>query len=230
MNAHARSRPKTPDNVLANRTIVSFNSIDCTSQHPRVVNTAVSQPCLLLITSVVLCSFGKRYIINEFYVLIYRCGDTNGLICLSMALAWLFLMTPNMDTRSMKTSWPCPCKLPAQNEQAQQYLSNTSTDRSIKCYVLTNITILFDRLRAPKAPDANADMGSHNFTYALMPHTGWLIFLNLKIMNFQTTMNNTNACEKASFRMLRLSSTPTTWTSRSTPYMASLLIPGVHSL
>ncbi len=133
MNAHARSRPKTPDNVLANRTIVSFNSIDCTSQHPRVVNTAVSQPCLLLITSVFLCSSGKLYIINEFYVLIYRCGDTNGLICLSMALAWLFLMTPNMDTRSMKTSWPCPCKLPAQNEQAQQYLSNTSTDRPIKC-------------------------------------------------------------------------------------------------
>ncbi|RXN15318.1 alpha-mannosidase 2C1 [Labeo rohita] len=27
-------------------------------------------------------------------------------------------------------------------------------------------------LRAPKAPDANADMGSQNFTYALMPHTG----------------------------------------------------------
>ncbi|XDV52784.1 hypothetical protein PO909_021447 [Leuciscus waleckii] len=27
-------------------------------------------------------------------------------------------------------------------------------------------------LRAPKAPDANADMGRHNFTYALMPHTG----------------------------------------------------------
>ncbi|XP_051739378.1 alpha-mannosidase 2C1 isoform X2 [Ctenopharyngodon idella] len=27
-------------------------------------------------------------------------------------------------------------------------------------------------LRAPKAPDANADMGCHNFTYALMPHTG----------------------------------------------------------
>uniref|UniRef100_A0A672RDD3 Alpha-mannosidase 2C1 n=1 Tax=Sinocyclocheilus grahami TaxID=75366 RepID=A0A672RDD3_SINGR len=27
-------------------------------------------------------------------------------------------------------------------------------------------------LRAPKAPDVNADMGHHNFTYALMPHTG----------------------------------------------------------
>uniref|UniRef100_UPI00398E4B12 alpha-mannosidase 2C1 isoform X2 n=1 Tax=Pristiophorus japonicus TaxID=55135 RepID=UPI00398E4B12 len=27
-------------------------------------------------------------------------------------------------------------------------------------------------LRAPKAPDATADMGHHQFTYALMPHTG----------------------------------------------------------
>ncbi|KAA0724304.1 Alpha-mannosidase 2C1 [Triplophysa tibetana] len=27
-------------------------------------------------------------------------------------------------------------------------------------------------LRAPKSPDANADMGCHQFTYALMPHTG----------------------------------------------------------
>ncbi|XP_077372933.1 alpha-mannosidase 2C1 isoform X1 [Festucalex cinctus] len=27
-------------------------------------------------------------------------------------------------------------------------------------------------LRAPKAPDANADMGTHHFTYAVMPHTG----------------------------------------------------------
>ncbi|XP_053512866.1 alpha-mannosidase 2C1 isoform X4 [Artibeus jamaicensis] len=27
-------------------------------------------------------------------------------------------------------------------------------------------------LRAPKAPDATADMGRHEFTYALMPHTG----------------------------------------------------------
>ncbi|KAF4081342.1 hypothetical protein AMELA_G00160170 [Ameiurus melas] len=27
-------------------------------------------------------------------------------------------------------------------------------------------------LRAPKAPDANADMGNHRFTYAIMPHKG----------------------------------------------------------
>lgn len=29
------------------------------------------------------------------------------------------------------------------------------------------------RLRSPKAPDENADMGTHQFTYALMPHEGW---------------------------------------------------------
>ncbi|MGH0150168.1 UNVERIFIED_CONTAM: hypothetical protein FKN15_022366 [Acipenser sinensis] len=28
------------------------------------------------------------------------------------------------------------------------------------------------RLRAPKSPDATADMGQHQFTYAVMPHTG----------------------------------------------------------
>ena len=28
------------------------------------------------------------------------------------------------------------------------------------------------RLRSPKAPDAHADMGTHNFCYAVMPHAG----------------------------------------------------------
>ena len=27
-------------------------------------------------------------------------------------------------------------------------------------------------LRSPKAPDANADMGQHSFSYAVMPHYG----------------------------------------------------------
>ena len=31
---------------------------------------------------------------------------------------------------------------------------------------------LFTRLRAPKAPDEEADMGSHEFCYAVYPHTG----------------------------------------------------------
>lgn len=32
--------------------------------------------------------------------------------------------------------------------------------------------ISHSRLRAPKAPDVTADMGRHEFTYALMPHKG----------------------------------------------------------
>lgn len=32
--------------------------------------------------------------------------------------------------------------------------------------------ISHSRLRAPKAPDVTADMGHHEFTYALMPHKG----------------------------------------------------------
>ncbi|KAL2093236.1 hypothetical protein ACEWY4_010548 [Coilia grayii] len=33
-------------------------------------------------------------------------------------------------------------------------------------------TLTLSLLRAPKAPDVHADMGSHRFTYALMPHMG----------------------------------------------------------
>ncbi len=70
--------------------------------------------------------------------LIYRCGDTNGLICLSMALAWLFLITPNMDTRSMKTSWPVPVSYPHRmNKHSSIFQTQV---QSLKCYVLTNIT------------------------------------------------------------------------------------------
>uniref|UniRef100_A0A8C1MFT3 Alpha-mannosidase 2C1 n=1 Tax=Cyprinus carpio TaxID=7962 RepID=A0A8C1MFT3_CYPCA len=42
-------------------------------------------------------------------------------------------------------------------------------------------------LRAPKAPDANADMGSHNFTYALMPHTG--LFQDASIIQYAYNLN-----------------------------------------
>ena len=31
------------------------------------------------------------------------------------------------------------------------------------------------RLRSPKAPDDTADMGTHHFTYAIMPHSGILM-------------------------------------------------------
>ncbi|XP_045569898.1 alpha-mannosidase 2C1, partial [Salmo salar] len=38
-------------------------------------------------------------------------------------------------------------------------------------YSVYQNTLTLSLLRAPKAPDANADMGSHQFTYAVMPHT-----------------------------------------------------------
>lgn len=39
-------------------------------------------------------------------------------------------------------------------------------------YSVHQNTMTLSLLRAPKAPDANADMGTHRFTYAIMPHTG----------------------------------------------------------
>lgn len=71
------------------------------------------------------------------------------------------------------------------------------------CYDLANITFFPHRLRAPKAPGANAAMGHHKFTYALMPHTGWYILNFLIIINhFPKTINTINAFVKATSRML----------------------------
>ncbi|KAM3869694.1 alpha-mannosidase 2C1 [Diretmus argenteus] len=39
-------------------------------------------------------------------------------------------------------------------------------------YSVHKNTMTLSLLRAPKAPDANADMGTHHFTYAIMPHAG----------------------------------------------------------
>uniref|UniRef100_A0A4W6DHT4 Alpha-mannosidase 2C1 n=1 Tax=Lates calcarifer TaxID=8187 RepID=A0A4W6DHT4_LATCA len=39
-------------------------------------------------------------------------------------------------------------------------------------YSVHKNTMTLSLLRAPKAPDANADMGIHHFTYAIMPHSG----------------------------------------------------------
>uniref|UniRef100_A0A671UPI5 Alpha-mannosidase 2C1 n=1 Tax=Sparus aurata TaxID=8175 RepID=A0A671UPI5_SPAAU len=39
-------------------------------------------------------------------------------------------------------------------------------------YSVHENTMTLSLLRAPKAPDANADMGTHHFTYAIMPHAG----------------------------------------------------------
>lgn len=42
-------------------------------------------------------------------------------------------------------------------------------------------------LRAPKAPDVNADMGHHSFTYAVMPHTG--TFQDASVIQFAYNLN-----------------------------------------
>lgn len=39
-------------------------------------------------------------------------------------------------------------------------------------YSVYKNTMTLSLLRAPKAPDAHADMGTHEFTYAIMPHSG----------------------------------------------------------
>uniref|UniRef100_A0A3B3XAV2 alpha-mannosidase n=1 Tax=Poecilia mexicana TaxID=48701 RepID=A0A3B3XAV2_9TELE len=39
-------------------------------------------------------------------------------------------------------------------------------------YSIHKNTMTLSLLRAPKAPDATADMGDHQFTYAIMPHSG----------------------------------------------------------
>ncbi|KAK0148878.1 Alpha-mannosidase 2C1 [Merluccius polli] len=52
-------------------------------------------------------------------------------------------------------------------------------------------------LRAPKAPDANADMGTHLFTYAIMPHAGSFqaagVIQSAYNLNFPPTLFQTTA-------------------------------------
>ena len=37
------------------------------------------------------------------------------------------------------------------------------------------VSLCLVRLRSPKAPDGNADVGTHKFTYSIMPHEGLLL-------------------------------------------------------
>ena len=39
---------------------------------------------------------------------------------------------------------------------------------------------LFGRLRSPKSPDEEADMGSHEFSYAVYPHSGTMASISFK--------------------------------------------------
>ena len=48
---------------------------------------------------------------------------------------------------------------------------------------MNSSTLNLSLLRAPKYPDAHADMGEHNFSYAIMPHIGAYKINQLNIMN-----------------------------------------------
>ncbi|XP_045063760.1 alpha-mannosidase 2C1 isoform X2 [Coregonus clupeaformis] len=54
-------------------------------------------------------------------------------------------------------------------------------------YSVHQNTMTLSLLRAPKAPDANADMGSHQFTYAVMPHTG--TFQEASVIQYAYNLN-----------------------------------------
>uniref|UniRef100_A0A672KB17 Mannosidase, alpha, class 2C, member 1 n=1 Tax=Sinocyclocheilus grahami TaxID=75366 RepID=A0A672KB17_SINGR len=54
-------------------------------------------------------------------------------------------------------------------------------------YLIHENIMTLSLLHAPKAPDANADMGSHNFTYALMPHT--VLFQDASVIQYAYNLN-----------------------------------------
>lgn len=99
-----------------------------------------------------------------------RFGVTNGPTCRSTTLVWRCWMTANTAILSTRTPWPCHCTGPISSIVNQNYnsrplnISKSSRDCNRRYVCL--------RLRAPKAPDANADMGTHHFIYAVMPHSG----------------------------------------------------------
>lgn len=101
--------------------------------------------------------------------ILVRFGVTNGPTCRSTTLVWRCWMTANTAILSTRTPWPCHCTVPISivNQNCNSHPLNIST-LSKDC----NRRYLCLRLRAPKAPNANADMGTHHFTYAVMPHAG----------------------------------------------------------
>ena len=69
-------------------------------------------------------------------------------------------MIANMATQHMEASWGSLC-------ECVHILSLVRTIIIVRVHVHAHYS-----LRAPKAPDANADMGQHSFSYAVMPHSG----------------------------------------------------------
>lgn len=95
-----------------------------------------------------------------------RFGVTNGPTCRSTTLVWRCWMTANTAILSTGTPWPCHCTVPFffNSRTVTLNISTSSADCNRRDLCL--------RLRAPKAPDSNADMGTHHFIYAVMPHAG----------------------------------------------------------
>ncbi|TNN86895.1 Alpha-mannosidase 2C1 [Liparis tanakae] len=54
-------------------------------------------------------------------------------------------------------------------------------------YSVHKNTMTLSLLRAPKAPDVNADMGTHHFTYAVMPHAG--SFQDASVIQYAYNLN-----------------------------------------
>nr|XP_057931009.1 alpha-mannosidase 2C1 isoform X2 [Doryrhamphus excisus] len=64
-------------------------------------------------------------------------------------------------------------------------------------YSVFKNTMTLSLLRAPKAPDGNADMGTHHFTYAVMPHSG--TFQDAKVIQCAYNLNFPLRLTKCSF-------------------------------
>lgn len=97
-----------------------------------------------------------------------RFGATNGPTCQSTILESHCWTTANTATLCTRTQWLFPCEVPIVHLQHSYKQYNSGIQHFNSCISL------YLRLRAPKAPDATADMGIHHFTYAIMPHTSKL--------------------------------------------------------
>lgn len=82
-------------------------------------------------------------------------------------------MTAN--TAILSTRTPSPCRCTASTFPNSQQQLRTTEYQYFYCSVYPWMSLCL-RLRAPKAPNATADMGTHHFIYAVMPHAGGCIY------------------------------------------------------
>ena len=103
--------------------------------------------------------------------------DTRWLMtsCFSLLLLafffWIFCMSNLIRTYTtediFQTNWR-PILFPFDTMNMTHTHSNSLIGQ------LEHMFLVFLRLRSPKSPDPTADMGEHEFTYAIMPHGGKL--------------------------------------------------------